>query len=118
MKKHLREKLIPPDHINTMLSAGVSEVIEIMMAKRREDRYNNVDELLMDLEALREGHAPLQAHKRFDVSMLEKLEEGDTVETENVEYAEERLNRYRLAVLILGVVSAISVLIIVLMLAF
>jgi len=30
MRKHLREKLIPPDHINTSLSAGVSEVIEII----------------------------------------------------------------------------------------
>ncbi len=39
MRKHLRERLIPPDHINTSLSAGVSEVIEIMMAKRKEDRY-------------------------------------------------------------------------------
>jgi serine/threonine-protein kinase len=116
MRKHLREKLVPPDHINTSLSAGVSEVIEIMMAKRREDRYKNVEELLTDLEALREGHAPLQAHKRFDVSMLEQLEEGDLVEMEHEEDAEEVITRYRLAVLILGVVSTISVLIIILML--
>lgn len=117
MKKHLRERLVPPDHINTSLSAGVCEVIEIMMAKRREDRYNNVEELLVDLEALREGHAPLQAHKRFDVSVLERLEEGDTVEAEDAEEAEERINRYRLAVMILGTVSAVAVLIIVLMVA-
>ncbi len=117
MKKHLREKLIPPDHINTSLSAGVSEVIEIMMAKRREDRYNNVEELLVDLEALREGHPPLQAHKRFDVSVLERLEEGDTVEEENVADVEERINRYRMAVMILGTVAAVAVVIIVVMLA-
>ncbi|MHC4230130.1 MAG: serine/threonine protein kinase, partial [Planctomycetota bacterium] len=55
MRKHLREKLVPPDHINTSLSAGVSEVVEIMMAKRREDRYHNVEELLTDLEALSNG---------------------------------------------------------------
>ena len=118
MRKHLREKLIPPDHINTTLSAGVSEVIEIMMAKRREDRYNNVEELLIDLEALREGHPPLQAHKRFDVSMLEKLEEGDTVAPEEGEYNEELITRYRMLVLVLGVVSAISVLVIFLLLVF
>jgi len=117
MKKHLRERLVPPDHLNTSLSAGVSEVIEIMMAKRREDRYNNVEELLVDLEALRDGYPPLQAHKRFDVSVLERLEEGDTVEAEDAEEAEERINRYRLAVMILGTVSAVAVLIIVLMLA-
>ena len=76
MRKHLREKLVPPDHINTSLSAGVSEVVEIMMAKRKEDRYHNVEELLADLEALQNGRLPVQAHRRFDVSMLEQLEEG------------------------------------------
>ncbi len=69
-----------------------------------------------DLEALREGQPPLQAHKRFDVSMLEQLEEGDVVETEHEGDSEEVITRYRLAVLILGVVSTISVLIIILML--
>jgi len=118
MKKHLREKLIPPDHINTTLSAGVSEVIEIMMAKRREDRYNNVEELLTDLESLREGHAPLQAHKRFDVSVLERLEEGDTVEREDAADIEERIERYKMAAVILGTVAAVAVGIIVVMLAF
>ena len=116
MKKHLREKLVPPDHINTTLSAGVSEVIEIMMAKRREDRYKNVDELLIDLEALQEGKPPLRAHQRFDVSVLEQLENGDTVEEERHEYVEEVITRYRMAILALVVFSVISVLIIVLML--
>jgi serine/threonine-protein kinase len=110
MKKHLREKLVPPDHINTALSAGVSEVIEIMMAKRREDRYKNVEELLTDLEALRQGHPPLQAHKRFDVSMLEQLEAGDAVETERVDYSDELIARYRLIILVLGAVATIAVL--------
>lgn len=116
MKRHLREKLIPPDHINTSLSAGVSEVIEIMMAKRREDRYNNVEELLLDLEALRQGHPPLQAHKRFDVSMLEQLENGDTVEIERTTDADEIITRYRLYLLILGAVSLFSILVIIAML--
>ncbi len=117
MKKHLKEKLIPPDHINTSLSAGVSEVIEIMMAKHREDRYKNVEEVLLDLEALREGHAPLQAHKRFDVSMLEQLEEGDVVEPEETADASETITRYRLAVVVLAVVTAVSVLAVILLLA-
>jgi len=86
-----------------------------MMAKRREDRYNDVEELLIDLEALREGKPPVRARQRFDVSMLEQLEEGDAVETREHEYGEEL---YRVALLILGTISAISVLIIVLMLVF
>ncbi len=116
MRKHLREKLVPPDHINTSLSAGVSEVVEIMMAKRREDRYNSVEELLLDLEALRNGQPPLHAHRKFDVSMLEKLEEGDVVEVKEKVYEEETIANYRMAVLILSTVAAIFFIVIVLLL--
>jgi len=117
MRKHLKEKLVPPDHINTSLSAGVSEVIEIMLAKHREDRYKNVEELLEDLEALREGHPPLQAHKRFDISVLEQLEEGDTVEPEETADVEEVISRYRLTVIVLAAVTAISVIAVIILLA-
>jgi len=118
MRKHLREKLVPPDHINTSLSGGVSEVIEIMMAKRKEDRYKNAEELLMDLEALRNGQPPLRAHKRFDVSMLEQLEKGKAVEvSEEKVFDEDTVANYRIAVLILSAV-AVVLLVIVLILAF
>ncbi len=116
MRKHLREKLIPPDHINTSLSAGVSEVIEIMMAKKREDRYKNVEELLMDLEALREGRPPLQAHRRFDVSMLAQLEKGDAVEVKEVVYREDAIAQYRMAILIISTMAALFFVIIVILL--
>jgi serine/threonine-protein kinase len=115
MRKHLREKLIPPDHINTSLSAGVSEVIEIMMAKRKEKRYNDIEELLTDLKALREGRPPLQAHKRFDLSMLEQLEKGDAVEKEEV-YKEEAVAPYRMAILILSIFLALFFVIILILL--
>jgi serine/threonine-protein kinase len=119
MKKHLRDPLVPPDHINTSLSAGVSEVIEIMMAKHRENRYKNIEELLMDLEALRNGQPPLQAHKRFDVYMLAQLSKGNTVEVEEKKvYTEETLARYRSWILILSTVSAVAILIIILLLLF
>jgi serine/threonine-protein kinase len=114
MRKHLREKLIPPDHINTTLSAGVSEVIEIMMAKRKENRYNDIEELLTDLEALRQGQPPLQAHRRFDVSMLKQLEKGDAVEKE-AGYKEETVAQYRMAILILSTIVAVFFVIILLM---
>jgi len=115
MRKHLREKLIPPDHINTSLSAGVSEVIEIMMAKRKENRYNDIEELLTDLEALRQGQSPLQAHRRFDVSMLEQLEKGDAVEVKEEGYKEETVAQYRMAILILSTLLAVFFVIILLM---
>ncbi|UCG48704.1 MAG: serine/threonine protein kinase [Phycisphaerales bacterium] len=117
MRKHLREKLTPPDHINTSLSAGVSEVIEIMMAKRKEDRYKNVEELLMDLESLREGRPPFQAHKRFDVTMLQQLEKGETIEvrSEDTE-SEATLANYRTAIFILGALAGLFFLIILVLL--
>ncbi|MBL7153801.1 MAG: serine/threonine protein kinase [Phycisphaerae bacterium] len=118
MRKHLREKLTPPDHINTSLSGGLSEVIEIMMAKRKEDRYKNVEELLLDLEALRNGQPPLRAHKRFDISMLEQLEKGEDVEVGEEAYDDDAVANYKIAVLILSTVAAIFFLIIVLLLAF
>lgn len=120
MRMHLRDQLIPPDHINTSLSAGVSEVIEVMMAKRKEDRYNNIEELLVDLEAVRKGQPPLRAHRDFDVSMLEKLESGEPVETGEKKkvYNEEAIAHYRTAILILSAVLAGAALLIVVLLIF
>ncbi len=106
MRKHLKEQLIPPDHINTSLSAGISEVIEVMMAKRKEDRYNNIEELLTDLEAVRNGQPPLRAHKRFDVSMLGQLENGDAIQSEEELYRKRAAARYRITILILSAVAA------------
>ncbi len=118
MRKHLKEELIPPDHINTSLSAGTSEIIEVMMAKRREDRYNNIGELLEDLQAVENGQPPLRAHKKFDVSVFKQLEEGATVEAGEKVYGEEAVARYRIAILVLSAVTAVSFLAIVLLLFF
>jgi len=105
MRMHLREELIPPDHINTSLSTGISEVIEVMMAKHKEDRYNNVEELLGDLEAVSNGQPPLRAHKRFDVSAFEQLEEGEVIEARPNIDLEETLTRYRIIMLVLGAIA-------------
>lgn len=112
MKKHLKEPLTPPDHINTALTAGISEVIEVMMAKDRDDRYRNMEELMMDLRAVREGRPPLLARQKFNVEALEKLEEGMAIETGSGSgndhiYSEELLVRYRMFIIMLGVLSAL-----------
>jgi len=108
MRKHLREQLIPPDHINTTLSAGISEVVEIMMAKKKSDRYNSAEELLIDLESIQQGQPPIAAHQRFDVSALEQLEDGEAITEEDYEYEDEAIARYKIAVLILGAVIAVA----------
>jgi len=63
MHKHLKSELIPPDHVNPKLGAGISEVIEMMMAKRVKSRYQNCSDLLIDLRAIKRGETPPLAHK-------------------------------------------------------
>ncbi|MBP8604380.1 MAG: serine/threonine protein kinase [Phycisphaerae bacterium] len=115
MRKHLKEPLTPPDHINTSLTAGISEVIEVMMAKEREERYRNMEEVIADLQAVRDGKPPLLARQKFDVEALEQLEEGMAIETaagtERV-YTEEMIAKYRIGLLALGILSAILLLVI------
>jgi len=115
MKRHLRDELVPPDHINTALSAGVSEVIEVMMAKNKNDRYRNVDELLIDLEAVRDGQTPMRAHKRFDVSVLEQLEEGNAIGADRTDELEEAVTKYKTWAILLGIASAVMLLVIIMM---
>jgi eukaryotic-like serine/threonine-protein kinase len=115
MRKHLKDELIPPDHLNTSLSSGVSEVIEVMMAKNKKDRYSSVDELLVDLKAVRDGEAPIRAHKRMNVSDLEKLEEGETVEENEAVNLEQSVTRYKTIVLILGAAAGFLLLIVLLL---
>jgi serine/threonine-protein kinase len=116
MRKHLKEPLIPPDHINTSLTAGVSEVIEIMMAKKKRNRYTNVEELLVDLDALRNGQPPVRARERFDVSMYKQLEDGEEVELEEDVYKRQISQRYRMIILLLATIAGVSVLIVIILL--
>ncbi len=68
MHKHLKSELIPPDHLVSKLSAGCGQVIEMMMAKDRNDRYHNATDLLADLKLIAKGRPPHFAHKSLDLS--------------------------------------------------
>jgi len=85
MHKHLKQPLTPVDHINTALSTGIGEVIDVAMAKKREDRYSSTEELLEDLRLVRDGRAPLHARRNIDMESLEKLEETGTMVEETGE---------------------------------
>jgi serine/threonine-protein kinase len=80
MHKHLKDPLLPPDHIITSLSAGVGEIIEVAMAKKREERYSSTAEMLEDLIAVRAGQPPTHARSTVDLEQLSKLESGKTVD--------------------------------------
>ena len=87
MHKHLKEPLIPPDHINTSLSSGLGEVVEVMMAKDRDRRYPSTRDLLLDLEAIANGEPPLQARRRIDAGVLTGLTGGQQKNEETAEMA-------------------------------
>ncbi len=113
MHKHLKEPLIPPDHINTSLSAGLGEVVEVMMAKDRKRRYGSTRDMLLDLEAVAAGQPPLMARKQFDVNLLGGLAEVEaeapSVDVEARQGAEAARN-LNLLLVGLGVGLAVSVL--------
>lgn len=81
LQKHLSEELIPPDHVNTRLSTGFAEVIEMMMMKDRNLRYQDPSELITDLEALLRGEPPKLARKKLSYVDLSQLAQGE-VETQ------------------------------------
>ncbi len=58
MLQHIQEQVISPKEIDRSLPDGLCKVIEKMMAKDREDRYQDPAELLGDLRLLAEGQPP------------------------------------------------------------
>ena len=82
MRKHVdkNSQLVPPDHVNTRLSSGLGVVVETMMAKNRDNRYRNPDDLILDLKCLLQGESPMIAGQKFD--SLAGLAEGDVSEDE------------------------------------
>ena len=79
MHKHLKDALVPADHLNPSLSSGIGEIIEVMMAKSPDDRYPSMSEVLSDIEAVRNGEPPFQARKTYDHELLKTLATGSKV---------------------------------------
>ena len=79
-RAHLSEELTPPDRINPKLSAGIGEVIGLLMAKRRRRRYNRAEDLIIDLECLLAGEGPRMARQKLEAETLEALAEGEAEE--------------------------------------
>jgi len=82
MRKHVDKNahLVPPDHVNTRLSSGLGVVVETMMAKNRDNRYGNPDDLILDLKCLLQGEGPMLAGGKADA--LAGLAEGDVTDDE------------------------------------
>ena len=113
MHKHLKADLVAPDHVNPKLSAGVSEVIEMMMNKEPARRYQNCKDLLVDLRAIRKGEAPPIAHKDvMPVSEFASLAAAEAAATGDIAIDLSTVDRPLVReplVIALAVVAAISI---------
>jgi len=78
MHKHLKDELVPADHLVPTLSAGVGEIIEVAMAKKARNRYATAEDMLTDLERVSRGEPPLVARKAYDLDSLADLEKSGT----------------------------------------
>jgi len=117
MQKHLRSKLVPPDHMVTALTGGLGEVVETMMAKDRRNRYATPSDLILDLKCLMEGKPPTIA--RQGIRTMENLAEGELAENVTAQITQynhtledlaARTNRNRTIILLLGVMLGFAVL--------
>jgi serine/threonine-protein kinase len=110
LRAHLKQELTPPDHLNTKLSAGIGEVVEIMMAKDRQKRYQTPGSLLLDLESLLAGQPPKVARQSVGQARLEDLAEGEPDDEEDEEDKKTAKDAGTLYIAILAGFLALSVL--------
>jgi serine/threonine-protein kinase len=125
MQKHMRAKLVPPDHINTNLTSGTGELVETTMARDRERRYASPEDLIIDLKSLLAGQPPLLARQTIGHSTMASLAEGDEAEDtaaeigryeEAIEELAAKVNRYRASAVLLGILLGGAALIILVLL--
>jgi serine/threonine-protein kinase len=105
---HLQEELTPPDHLNTSLSAGLGEVVEFMMAKKRDRRYPSPHELIMDFECLLAGEPPKFARQKLEANTLQGLAEGEAEGDDGQGERAPRSSYQWLLVSVLGALLALS----------
>lgn len=78
MHRHLRDEVVPPDHVNSKLSAGTAQIIEMMLEKRPSDRYASAADLMEDIDLVLGGRNPLHAGGRLDLSSMAEALSGET----------------------------------------
>jgi eukaryotic-like serine/threonine-protein kinase len=116
MHKHLKQPLTPPDHLNTALSAGIGEIIELAMAKNRDERYRGTIEMLEDLKLVRAGEAPIHARRSVDLEHIADIEK--TAQTVDIDPGPTEHGSIWKHPLVMGLLawSGLSVLVIIVML--
>lgn len=70
--KHLNDKFESPLNLNSKLSVSCCELLEIMMAKKKEDRQQSWEALQNDIDAVLAGKSPLSSVPKEGASTLSK----------------------------------------------
>ncbi len=70
MHRHLKDPLVPPDHVNPQISGGTALIIETMMKKDPRERYQNARDLVQDLELVLAGKEPEYAKPAVDIASI------------------------------------------------
>ena len=78
MHRHLRDEVVPPDHVNSRLSPGTAQIIEMLLEKRPSDRYGSASDLIEDIDLVLAGKSPLHAGGRVDLSSVAEALSGGT----------------------------------------
>jgi serine/threonine-protein kinase len=114
LQAHLKEELRPPDELNEELSAGLGEVVGMMMAKDRRKRYLTPAHLILDLECLLNDEPPKVARQQLEAATLAELAAGETegdepAEEEEEEEEEEGWSREQKLLIWIGALAAVLV---------
>ena len=72
MQAHLHEPFVSPDHFAPDLSLGLCQIIEKCLAKSPHERYQSVEDVIVDLRAVADGKSPPLVGS--DVSFLDLAE--------------------------------------------
>ena len=70
MHRHLKDALVPPDHVNPQIGGGTALIIETMLHKDSRDRYQNASELAHDIDLVLAGKDPEHAKPMVDLSTI------------------------------------------------
>jgi tetratricopeptide (TPR) repeat protein len=103
LRKHLNEPPRDPREVVVELSSGTAAVLLKMLEKDPNDRYQGLDELIADLEAVSAGRPPV--HTIAFARKGPAVAEGRT----RAELARQRSGSWKLLVPLLGVVAAVVV---------
>ena len=112
LAKHVRGEIPDPRELNKNISRDLAAIIKKMMAKKREDRYQSVDELIEDLAIARMSEDPRAGDSALGrTAMLAAIKKEKMLTRKYQEELEEKiakLKKSRLLLLVVLFVLALS----------